>query len=359
VCRTEELELFEGEARFKTEIWTKHTLYQTNKHYLPKTVTIVVDAVCDGEGFDRVATLFVDLGTMCNSSSKGWVEAEALASGRGRKAQTYKIEVGPSLHAHTSSSLLSGQSSLHLCHKIGAKRTGLEPFRAPLMRTHLHDPPRTAVLLSYLPCSTNCSHINPLRITPYCCTLSRKYHAHPCPQMRVEVPTLDSPELVLQQGLSQMTGYTTLDTDLMSTRTANHSRSIGASTTPQLSGRDGREDDVLGAMRQESSMQADMVTPNGGEMSTSLGDATDGPSFLTENLSGAVAGGSATHGTALSARSNNGARIRYVLSCFWCMVCDVSGGGPLVHRPFVFRLLGAVSRPFSQRMMNLVLSASQ
>ena len=93
-CRTEALDLFEGEARFRTEVHTSHTLYRAHDAFLPKTVTIVVDVAPAGsKAYERVAELFVDLGTMCNTSSKGWVETDALAIGKGRPAQTYKIEV--------------------------------------------------------------------------------------------------------------------------------------------------------------------------------------------------------------------------------------------------------------------------
>lgn len=91
--RTEELALTGGEARFQAEITTKHTLYLTNNKYLPKTVTIVIEVCVDNGDYERVATLYVDLGTMCNSSSQGWVEAEAQASALGRQPQVYKIEV--------------------------------------------------------------------------------------------------------------------------------------------------------------------------------------------------------------------------------------------------------------------------
>lgn len=93
--RTEELELHGGEARFMSVIATSHTLYRTHRKFLPKTVTIVVDVAAGGPHFERVATLFVDLGTMCNASSKGWVEATAQATPERRAPTDYKIEARP------------------------------------------------------------------------------------------------------------------------------------------------------------------------------------------------------------------------------------------------------------------------
>ena len=97
--------MLRGGAWFQQEITTQHTLYRTNREYLPKTVTIVIDVSYDGSHFERVATLYVDLGTMCNTSSQGLVEADAQAAGEGRPTHTYKISVRANA-AHDSTPIM-------------------------------------------------------------------------------------------------------------------------------------------------------------------------------------------------------------------------------------------------------------
>jgi hypothetical protein len=56
-------------------------------------VNVVVEVAASSNHFERVATLYVDLGTMCNTSSKGWVEASPDATSSTRPPTHYKVEV--------------------------------------------------------------------------------------------------------------------------------------------------------------------------------------------------------------------------------------------------------------------------
>jgi hypothetical protein len=86
--------LVNGEANFAREVHTQHTFYRTSSNkYLQKNVTVEVHASSDAKRYHQIGSLVVDLGTMCNTSNKGMVNAELEAQGRGRRGQVYRIEV--------------------------------------------------------------------------------------------------------------------------------------------------------------------------------------------------------------------------------------------------------------------------
>jgi N-terminal C2 in EEIG1 and EHBP1 proteins len=95
-CRTEAVALVNGEANFAREVQTQHTFYRTtNNKYLQKNVTVEVHASSDAKRYHLIGSLVVDLGTMCNTSNKGMVNAELEAQGKGGRGQVYRIEVRP------------------------------------------------------------------------------------------------------------------------------------------------------------------------------------------------------------------------------------------------------------------------
>lgn len=85
-------------AQLDGGVTVEHTLYKAQREFLPKTVHIAIDAQPAGADattpFVRLASLYLDIGTMCNGSHKGIVVTDARPSRPGASAgKVYQVQV--------------------------------------------------------------------------------------------------------------------------------------------------------------------------------------------------------------------------------------------------------------------------